>query len=39
MSYAQVVTPGYRIVLEAEGESYEFHTTLDPEGQIVECET
>ena len=26
MSYAQVITPGYRIVLEAGGEEYEYHT-------------
>jgi hypothetical protein len=26
---AQVVTPGYRVVLEANGESYEYHTNLD----------
>ena len=24
--YAQVITPGYRIVLEANGQSYEYHT-------------
>ncbi len=26
MLYAQVITPGYRIVLEANGQSYEYHT-------------
>jgi hypothetical protein len=26
MSYAQVITPGYRVVLEASGEQYEYHT-------------
>ena len=25
-SYAQVITPGYRVILEAEGERYEVHT-------------
>ena len=25
MMYAQVITPGYRIVLEANGQSYEYH--------------
>lgn len=38
MMYAQVVTPGYHIVLEAEGEQYEYHTSLDPEGRIAICE-
>ena len=26
MMYAQVITPGYRIVLEVNGKSYEYHT-------------
>ena len=26
MMYAQVITPGYRIVLEAAGQRYEYHT-------------
>jgi hypothetical protein len=26
MMYAQVITPGYRVVLEAEGVRYEYHT-------------
>ncbi len=26
MMYAQVITPGYRIVLEAAGKRYEYHT-------------
>ena len=29
MMYAQVITPGYRIVLEAEGKTYEYHTDAD----------
>jgi hypothetical protein len=32
--YAQVVTPGYRIVLEAGGQTYEYHTG---EGRVVRC--
>jgi hypothetical protein len=36
--YAQVITPGYRIVLRAHGETYEVHT--DEQGQItVICES
>ena len=37
MMYAQVVTPGYRIVLEVEGESYEYHS--DTRGRVVYCES
>jgi len=36
MMYAQVITPGYRIALEAEGETYEYHT--DTRDQIVLCQ-
>jgi hypothetical protein len=36
MMYAQVITPGYRIVLEAEGERYEYHT--DTGDHIVLCQ-
>lgn len=36
MEYAQVVTPGYRIVLSYEGEVYIYHTNA--EGQIVLCQ-
>ncbi len=28
-AYMQVITPGYKIVLEASGESYEYHTDLN----------
>jgi hypothetical protein len=28
-TYAQVITPGFRIVLEAEGKRYEYHTDAD----------
>jgi hypothetical protein len=29
MMYAQVITPGFRVVLEAEGERYQYHTDRD----------
>lgn len=32
MVYAQVVTPGYRVVLETGGQSYEYHTSLSGPG-------
>ena len=35
MMYAQVITPGYRIVLEANGQSYEYHAGR--KGTIVRC--
>ncbi|MGD2144512.1 MAG: hypothetical protein PVF54_08560 [Anaerolineae bacterium] len=36
-SYAQVITPGYRVILETQGEKYEVHT--DREGRVaVICE-
>lgn len=34
--YAQVLTPGYRIVLQAGGKSYEYHT--DAAGRVVLCQ-
>jgi hypothetical protein len=36
MFYAQVLTPGYRIILEAGGEVYRYHTDL--EGEIILCD-
>ncbi len=36
MMYAQVITPGYRVVLEAHGKRYEYHT--DRGRQVVLCE-
>lgn len=33
--YAQVITPGYWIILEANGEKYDYHTDL--EGRVVLC--
>ena len=35
MSYAQVVTPGYRVTLEAGGRTYEYHT--DQDQAVVLC--
>ncbi|MFP3852751.1 MAG: hypothetical protein ACLFWD_00510 [Anaerolineales bacterium] len=35
MMYVQVVTPGYRVVLEAEGQTYPYHT--DERGRFVLC--
>jgi len=35
MMYAQVITPGYRIILSASGENYEYHTSLRG---VVFCE-
>jgi hypothetical protein len=36
MMYAQVIVPGYRVVLEAEGQRYEYHT--DRGRSVVLCE-
>lgn len=36
MMYAQVITPGYRIILEAQGQQYEAHTDRVG-GQVVFC--
>jgi hypothetical protein len=36
MMYAQVITPGYRIVLEVNGKQYEYHTGRG--GKVVLCE-
>ncbi len=35
--YAQVITPGYVIVLESGGDTYDYHTGIDPEGPLVQC--
>lgn len=35
-AYAQVITPGYRIVLEAQGKTYEYHS--DEGRRVVLCE-
>ncbi|MCG8346728.1 MAG: hypothetical protein MI924_02970 [Chloroflexales bacterium] len=36
MGYAQVITPGYLIVLEAQGQRYEYHT--DMQNRFVLCQ-
>ena len=35
--YAQMITPGYLIVLESGGSTYDYHTSTDPEGPLVQC--
>jgi hypothetical protein len=34
--YAQVITPGYKIILEAQGQQYEYHT--DQKANVVWCQ-
>ncbi len=36
MMYMQVITPGYKVVLEADGKQYEAHT--DRSGRAVTCQ-
>jgi len=36
--YAQVITPGYRIVLQAGDETYEVHASTQPDSPLVHCE-
>lgn len=36
MMYLQVITPGYQIVLEAQGQTYNYHT--DTRSQVVRCD-
>ncbi len=36
MNYLQVITPGYQITLEAQGQRYEYHT--DQRGAVVRCD-
>jgi hypothetical protein len=36
MMYAQVITPGFLIVLEAAGQSYDYHTNED--SSVVLCQ-
>ncbi len=38
MMYAQMLTPGYRIVLSTGDETVEYHTATDPDGPVVHCE-
>lgn len=35
--YAQVIVPGYLILLHAQGKTYEYHS--DQDGRVVLCET
>ena len=35
--YAQMITPGYFIVLKSGGSTYDFHSGTDPEGPLVQC--
>ena len=35
--YAQVITPGYLIVLESGGDVYDYHSGSDPEGPLMQC--
>ena len=35
--YAQVITPGYLIVLESGGDVFDYHSGSDPEGPLVQC--
>jgi hypothetical protein len=37
MIYAQVITPGYRFILEVGGEQYEYHSDNDG-GQLISCQ-
>jgi hypothetical protein len=36
MNYIMVITPGYLIMLEAKGQAYEYHTSLDT---VVWCKS
>jgi hypothetical protein len=36
MNYLQVITPGYQITLEAQGQRYEYHA--DQRGRVVHCD-
>ena len=38
MMYAQMLTPGYRIVLSTGDETVEYHTTTNADGPMVHCE-
>lgn len=35
--YAQIITPGYRIVLEVGGSTHDYRAGVDPEGPLVQC--
>jgi len=36
MNYLQVITPGYKITLEAQGQRYEYHS--DTNRRVVRCD-
>ncbi|NOR82117.1 MAG: hypothetical protein GQ526_01335 [Ardenticatenales bacterium] len=36
MMYMQVITPGFRVILQAQGQAYEYHT--DQGRNVVRCE-
>lgn len=38
MMYASVLTSGYRIMLEVDGESYEYHSDDRENAKVVKCE-
>ncbi len=38
MAYAQVITPGFRLVFEYQGQQSEYHTDQDG-SNVVTCET
>lgn len=38
MMYAQVITPGYALMLEVDGTVYEYHGTDKADGHVVRCE-
>ncbi|MCB9137490.1 MAG: hypothetical protein H6642_03985 [Caldilineaceae bacterium] len=37
MNYMQVITPGYQIILEADGVQYDYRTRMDPAGPVRLC--
>ena len=37
MIYAAVITPGYQVMLEAQGTTYAVHTDSRPEGEKIIC--
>lgn len=38
MMYAAMLTPGYIFTYEVDGETYNVHTSTDPDGRITHCE-
>ena len=38
MLYAAMLTPGYVFTYTVDGETFEVHTSTDPDGRIVHCE-